>query len=207
MDNNYSVYMHISPSGKRYIGITSKRPERRWRSGSGYCKNRYFYNAIQKYGWGNFEHEILFENLTKEEAEQIEINMISHYKSDDRNYGYNIERGGNCIGKTSEETRKKMSESHKGEKNHWYGKKLNDEIKQKMSNGSKNPSIETRLKRSKSLKKPVLQYSKNGEFIKRYDGAIDAELATGASRTHISQCCKNKRNFAAGYIWKYEEAA
>ena len=71
-DRCYIVYMHTSPSGKRYIGITSKNPpEKRWLNGRGY-RNEYIKNVIQKYGWDNFEHEILFNCLTKSEAEQKE---------------------------------------------------------------------------------------------------------------------------------------
>lgn len=51
--------MHISPSNKRYIGITSQKPEIRWANGKGYSYNKHFYRAIQKYGWDNFEHRIL----------------------------------------------------------------------------------------------------------------------------------------------------
>ena len=107
-ERKYCVYMHTSPSGKVYIGITRTSPEKRWRkNGCGYKKQKYFWRAIQKYGWDNFEHEILHENLTKEEAEQIEINLIAYYKSDQRDYGYNVEHGGNSTGKISDETRKK----------------------------------------------------------------------------------------------------
>lgn len=45
----YIVYMHITPSNKRYIGITSTRPERRWRNGTAYKENDYFTKAVQKY--------------------------------------------------------------------------------------------------------------------------------------------------------------
>ena len=60
----WSVYIHISPSNKYYVGITSKTPEERWRNGFGYYTQSYFYNAIQKYGWDNFQHEIISENLS-----------------------------------------------------------------------------------------------------------------------------------------------
>ena len=63
----YTVYKHTAPNGKVYIGITSHSIEGRWRKdGSGYKLNNHFWNAIQKYGWNNFKHEILFENLMKE---------------------------------------------------------------------------------------------------------------------------------------------
>lgn len=65
--NNYCVYKHTSPSGKVYIGQTSINPLDRWQNGKGY-KKQAFYNAIKKYGWENIKHEILYDNLTKEEA-------------------------------------------------------------------------------------------------------------------------------------------
>lgn len=52
IDKCYTVYMHISPSGKRYVGITRQRPVARWKNGRGYINNEYFYRAIKKYGWG-----------------------------------------------------------------------------------------------------------------------------------------------------------
>lgn len=66
----YTVYLHTSPSRKRYVGITCQKPKHRWQNGLGYCYNEYFTNAIKKYGWDNIKHEILFENLTKEEAKR-----------------------------------------------------------------------------------------------------------------------------------------
>lgn len=111
---NYFVYKHTSPSGKNYIGITSQNPpEKRWKNGNGYKNNNYFYNAIKKYKWNNFKHEILYTGLTKKEAEQKEIELIAYYKSDNREYGYNIDYGGSCVGRMSEETKKKLSENHK----------------------------------------------------------------------------------------------
>ena len=71
MNNNYKVYAHINKqNGKAYIGITNRpTPQRRWGlDGQGYKLQPKFYNAIQKYGWLEFEHCILSENLTKQEA-------------------------------------------------------------------------------------------------------------------------------------------
>ena len=115
-ERNYTVYMHINKSNlKTYIGITSQKPEDRWKKGKGYIDNEYFTRAINKYGWiKGFEHIILFENKTKEEAERLEILFIKVLLSSDRDYGYNISLGGSSTGKHSEETRKKLSESHIG---------------------------------------------------------------------------------------------
>ena len=111
---SYTVYKHTSPNNKVYIGITSRKPEYRWNSGKGYINNKYFTTAINKYGWNEFEHSILYENLSKEEAETKEIELIKKYKSNQREYGYNIENGWNSIGKLSNETKYKLSIAHKG---------------------------------------------------------------------------------------------
>ena len=67
-ERKWCVYKHTSPSGKIYIGITCQNPNRRWRNGEGYKKNKYFYRAIQKYGWNNFQHEVIEEGLTEKDA-------------------------------------------------------------------------------------------------------------------------------------------
>jgi group I intron endonuclease len=134
----YCVYMHTSPSKKVYIGITRTSVEKRWRkNGSGYKKQQYFWRAIQKYGWDNFKHEILYEHLTKDEAEILEINLIKQYKSNQKDFGYNIENGGNSIGKISDETRKKISEANKGRESPNKGKTFDDDFKRKVSEAMK----------------------------------------------------------------------
>lgn len=90
----YCVYKHTGPTGKVYIGITKRKPQKRWNSGRGYIENRYFWRAIQKYGWDSFSHEILETNLTLAEAEEKERYYIRFYDSTNPEHGYNIEAGG-----------------------------------------------------------------------------------------------------------------
>ena len=92
--NNYTVYMHESPSGKKYVGITKTSLKKRWNYGYGYEHNPYFWRAIQKYGWGNITHKIIADGLSKEEACKIEIDLIRELKLTDPKYGYNIRQGG-----------------------------------------------------------------------------------------------------------------
>lgn len=63
----YTVYQHKNKiNGKIYIGITKQSPEKRWGiNGCNYKTSPHFYSAIKKYGWGNFEHNILFVGLTR----------------------------------------------------------------------------------------------------------------------------------------------
>lgn len=113
--DNYTVYKHVSPSGKQYIGITKQDVEKRWSNGEGYKHCSYFYNAIQKYGWDNFEHIILYTNLSREKACEIEKNLIEELDLLNPEKGYNLKTGGR-YGILTEESKKKISESLKGNK-------------------------------------------------------------------------------------------
>lgn len=95
----WKVYVHIAPNGKKYVGITSHKnlTRRTGSNGCGYKTQTLFYRAIQKYGWDNFQHIIVAENLTCEEACKMEIDLIKTYKSNDSKYGYNVSVGGNGI--------------------------------------------------------------------------------------------------------------
>ena len=64
-------------------------------------------------------------------------------------------------------------------------------------------SLETRKKLSASHKKPINQYSKDGEFIQKWDGAIDAAKALGLPPTNITACLKGKQYSAGNSLWKY----
>lgn len=165
------VYKHTSPSNKVYIGITSKSPTDRWASGFGYEHQVYFFRAIVKYGWINFKHEILFEGLTKEEAEKKEIELIEQYNSTDLNYGYNIDLGGD-LHRLSAETRQKMSDVKKGRK--WTERQRLASIEY----FEKNPG------------KKIYKYDKQGNLIQEFKCAKEAYVETGVSlkvfRTYMS---------------------
>lgn len=155
--NIYCVYKHTSPNGKVYIGITNKQPpEKRWYSGgSGYKRQQLFWRAIQKYGWDNFKHDILFENLTKDEACEKEIELIKMYDSTNPDKGYNCSSGGeNSLSgvQWTDDMKSNRSKLYTGDGNPFYGKKHSEESKEKMSkaqkgheapNKGKSPSDET----------------------------------------------------------------
>ena len=175
----YCVYKHTSPSGKVYIGITSMKPEKRWRGGKGYKDNVYFTSAIEKYSWDNIKHEILFTGLTKEQAEQKEIEFIKLYNSTDRKYGYNIESGGNHLGKISHESRLKMSLSHKGvplSERHKAGLKEGRRKREVQPNTGKRLTDEWKKAVALGLAKSVSQYDLEGNLIKTYVSQIQASI-------------------------------
>lgn len=94
--STYSVYIHTNKvNGKKYIGVTRQKPERRWNSGKGYKAHPYFYSAIQKYGWDNFDHFIV-EVDSPELMYQLEKQYIEYYKTTDHRYGYNVSLGGDA---------------------------------------------------------------------------------------------------------------
>ena len=135
MDKSYCVYMHVSPAGKKYIGLTSMAPEERWHNGKGYKNNPYFSAAIEKYGWDNFEHVIIATNLTQEEACKMETELIIKYNTIDINNGYNLTLGGlGALGyHHTDETKEVLREAFSGDKNPFYGKQHTYETKQKIS--------------------------------------------------------------------------
>lgn len=90
---NYTVYMLTFPNGKRYIGLTAQKPEVRWNNGNGY-KGQYVYKAIEKYGWGNIEKQIVSKNITADEAMEMEMRLIMKYKTTLSKHGYNRDVGG-----------------------------------------------------------------------------------------------------------------
>lgn len=94
MNNDYSVYEHVFPNGKKYIGI-SKNPEERWMKGIGYKSQPKIWNAISHYGWDNIEHNIIISGITKEQAQKLEQYLIAVFDTIEN--GYNTTIGGETI--------------------------------------------------------------------------------------------------------------
>ena len=154
---SYIVYVHVNKlNGKVYVGQTCRKPNERWRNGKGYINNVHFYRAIEKYGWDNFDHKILYEGLTKEEADVKEIELIAFYDSTNYEKGYNQTIGGDGTTgyKFTDEQRNAVSERQKGRlltdewkenigkavrgENHpFYGKKLTDKHRKHLSESHK----------------------------------------------------------------------
>lgn len=149
MEKNFILYMHISPSNKKYIGITSQSPKERWQNGLGYRSNTHFTNAIKKYGWDNFEHIILFEGLSKEEAEIMEQCYIALYDTMNDKKGYNKTKGGSgTVGyQWTEEDRETRGDKYSGEGNPFYGKQHSEETKQKISEAKRGTKLSEEHKR------------------------------------------------------------
>lgn len=160
----FIVYCHTNiANNKKYFGITCQTLSERFRNGKGYKTNKHFYNSILKYGWDNFNHEVLYENLTLEEAKNKEVELIKTFKTQNPTYGYNSTPGG---------------EVYYGEDHPWYGRhhteksKLlmslkrkgvpkSEEHKRKISESNKGRVFSEETRRKMSKNHPDISGSKN----------------------------------------------
>ena len=183
----YVVYMHKNKvNGKVYIGQTCNI-NKRWLP-SAYSSSPHFYHAIQKYGWDNFEHKILKSKLTKAEADQLEIQLISQYNSMNPNYGYNMNEGGS------------FPINVDGECNPFYGKKHSEEsltIMRAKKYGGNNP-----------MAKAVRCLNTQEVF----PSCREASNWCGIARQNIQRCCRGGRPTAGKHPitkeklkWRYIE--
>lgn len=222
-NKKFSVYVHISPSNKYYVGITCQIPKRRWRfDGSAYKNNIHFWNAIQKYGWNNFQHEVIAQNLTRDEACNFEMVLIDKLKSNNCQYGYNRSSGGevNQGYSLSKETKEKLSKAFKGRRlsekqrlaliNANKGHHRSEETKKKISMANSHPkNEETKLKISIAKQGqgaiPIIQYDINGNFIREWESAFKAmKCLNFKSRSSIADVLSGRCKQTHGYIFKYK---
>lgn len=221
----YTVYQHICPNQKSYIGITKSNVAKRWgKQGNGY-KGQVFYNAIKKYGWENIEHKILYTHLTQEQAIELEIALIKQFKTTDPKYGYNISTGGkgvkehyNCglarrvnmydIDGTLLQTFPSCGEA--GRATGFNGAGISHaayEHKTYMNyvwlyEGDNFSITERQYNSIINRSRKIYQYDLNGNYIRSFDSAVEAKRETGIY--NISKCLSDEYNNAGGYIWTTE---
>ena len=226
MTNNekkYCVYKHTSPGGKVYIGITCQNPPtKRWQNGIGYKNNKYFQRAIKKYGWNNFEHKILFDNLSFAEAESKEIELIKLYDSTNPKNGYNISTGGkgregvplsqeakDKISKAnkgrspSEEQKQKQREKMSGENNPFYGKTHSKEVREKIKEKQKEVWKDPNYRKKMSEKRKQESAGENNSMYGKHHSEKTKAKISLALQNPVIQFDKNG-NFLAEYIGSKE---
>ena len=233
MYNSYIVYKHTSPSSKVYIGITKFDPKYRWlNNGRGYKTRTTFFNAIIKYGWINFKHEILYKNLSEEQALDKEEELIQQYKSYDRRYGYNISLRGPKYGAFIKERIIKSRRLPIAPLPNW--KNRGKIVHKKDANGTiirtyrsihelavdLNTPIETlrtRLNKYKTLiyNDYIYEYAKvqvpkvemldlSGEHIKTFNSLSEAyKYINRVNKGGITEVCTGKKSSYVGYKWRF----
>lgn len=175
-----------------------------------------------KYGWDNFYHEVLFTNLTVEQANLIEQAVISAYNTTDRRFGYNLQSGGKNHN-LADETKQILSQMNKGKnagsQNPFYGKKHTAETRKKLSEshkyiflGENNPNYgkkhtaEAKERMRTSRKgKHILQYDLDGNFIREWEYMSLARQEYNLDKRSLQKACNGKLKTTGGYIWRYKE--
>ena len=184
----YTVYVHKNlKNEKYYVGSTSMNPKERWNSGWGYKNQPKMWADIQNSDWNkDWVHGILGKFDNKDDALNYEAFLIAMLGT--------IENGYNSSTYSSygftEETKKKIAEAMTGEKHPFYGKHHSEKTKKKI--------------RENTPSKPIIQFSKDGEFIAEYSSLMEAEHQTGCYHGNICKCCKGKLKSIGGYIWRYK---
>jgi hypothetical protein len=207
--NTYYIYKHTTPNNKVYIGKTTNYM-RRWNNGNGYKNNTYFYRAIQKYGWKNISHEIIASGLSSEEADKLEIKLISEYNSTDYRYGFNNTAGGDgCLGfSPSEITREKRRIAMTGKRT---GYKMSEETKEKIRQKAigRKLSEETKIKISEAGKgRKHTEESKNkiSASLKLRKPETYAFLGKNLSEEHKQNISKGNKGKKRTDLQKYKIA-
>ena len=182
MNNFYTLYMHTTPSNKRYIGITSD-VNRRWKYKGYNYHTQIFYRAIQKYGWENIEHIVILDGLSYDWACQLERLYIMYYDTMNPKHGYNrTEGGGGVLGLIpSKETREKLSLKHSGYKH-------TDEARRKISEGLKNRSFSDEHRQNLRLAK----LNQSEETRHKISEAHKKENMSDEYRQKLSNAAKGK---------------
>lgn len=217
----FYLYRHTNKiNGKVYIGITCQEPEDRWCNGAGYSTQLVFNRAIKKYGWNNFEHEILYKGLDNEDAVKIESELIQYYKSLGKCYNvsngyddtpdtsievdlYNVE--GDFIGsfKSMEEASKVVGISPSGlcmSLNRYKGRTHYKKVI--VVRKGEVPDIASAQKVINRGRK-VVQLDKEGKPMNVYDSVYKAHKALGVGIGSLYNCLHGRHECAGGYRWKY----
>jgi group I intron endonuclease len=142
--DGYCVYSFEFPNNKLYFGKTINIIQR-IRSHHKKIKRScaVLYKAIKKYGWNNIKIHLVERTNTEQSTLEKEIYYIALYKTNicryGEDFGYNLTDGGEGMSGYvfTDETRKRMSESHQGEKNYNFGTTMSQETRNKIGEANR----------------------------------------------------------------------
>jgi hypothetical protein len=164
------------------------------------------------------QNKNLGRHLSEETKKKISNTLTGHEVSEETRKKISESHKGNTPWNKgvpiSEETRKKLSEKSKGHRAWNKGLTASDETKRKISESLKGNNRhlghhhieETKKKISeKGNRKTVLQFTKDGQFIKEYPSVREASKQNGIRSSSISNCCLGRNKSAGGFVWKYKD--
>jgi hypothetical protein len=189
------LYRHIRLDKNEpfYIGIGSDMSNKRAKEKA--RRSNLWKKIIAK---SEYEVEILFDDITYDQAKLKEIEFIKLYGRIDLGNGTlaNLTNGGDGTINPSQETRDKISKVNKGRKN--SEALMNLLINRK---GQKNPAFGITGAKCKNFK-GYIQVFKNGVYFGRYEGIRDCAESLGVTATKVSAVLNGRRNHTGGYTFK-----
>ena len=214
--NMQGIYSITSPSGRVYIGRSINIEKRFYSYQTGWKhikRQRKLYSSFKKYGIENHIFKIV-EECSLDILDEREIFYIDLFEATLK--GLNIKLGG-IGGKQTQETKDRIGKSNLGiprpktpeQIEKLKGQTRTDETKLKMVMAKKgfnitwgdkiseakrnNPfkySEESKQKMRENSGIPILQFTKDNQFIKEYPSAKQAERETGVKNDNICCCLK-----------------
>lgn len=210
----YTVYLRTNLiNGKQYVGQTKniRTRENNWRCIKARYANKILTEEREKYGANNFKMDILAECETQEEAWELEQRYIAELGTRFP-AGYNMCNGGKTSEGTifTEETKKKLSEVHKGMHNSpatEFKKGITPWMKGKHHTEESNEkNRQAHLGKISKKRIPVVQLDLDGNLIREYTHCADAAKEMGfKSDESIRRACKKTWRKSGGYKWMYKD--
>lgn len=194
----------------KYVGLTTRTVEARWREHLRHS-DEVLDKAIQKYGKEHFTVRTI-EECPDEELDAREQYWIAYY--DSYNHGYNCTEGGRRPGMNID-----VPSKYKIVKELWDQGMYQRQIQQQtgfnittvhnylLKYGVTEEEIRARGNEviGKSKCRPVIQFTKTGEFVKEWPSATEAANTLGINRKNITANCGGHRKSCEGYIWRYKD--
>lgn len=217
--NNWCLYKHTCPDGKLYFGI-SNNLKQRWKAmGEQYHSCKRFYYAIRQYGWMNITHEILFDNLNKKQAGELEKEYILKYRTTNPKYGHNMTTGGFGCASTSSfravdqydlegnfirtyDSCREAARAIGAKNSSWISHVCSNEFGHKTAHGYifryHGDTVDLNILDNPNWKS-VYRLDDFGEIVEKYKSIAHAALKSGVHQSSISKGCKNGWRIGGSY--------